>query len=158
VRQAIQREREYEAQQAAKNEAIDKLVEAHEFPIPEAFLDRQIEINVENQLRTLAAQGIDPRNIKLDWEKVRQNQRERAIHDVKASLILDRIAEREAIYATQDEVDHEVQRIAKQRREPVAAVRMALEKDGSLGRIANHIRTEKVLNFLFEHARKEAGE
>lgn len=158
VRQAIQREREYEAQQAAKNEAIDKLVETHDFPVPEAFLDRQIEINVENQLRTLAAQGIDPRNIKLDWEKVRQSQRERAIHDVKGGLILDRIAEREAIYATQEEVDHEVQRIAKQRREPVAAVRMALEKDGTLGRIANHIRTEKVLNFVFEHARKEAGE
>jgi hypothetical protein len=33
---------------------------------------------------------------------------------------------------------------------------MRFEKDGTLGRIASRIRTEKVLNFLFEHARKVA--
>jgi trigger factor len=77
---------------------------------------------------------------------------------VKASLLLERIADREAIETTRDEVDREVQRIARQEREPVAAVRMRMEKDGTLGRIANHIRTEKTLNYLFEHARKVADE
>jgi trigger factor len=38
----------------------------------------------------------------------------------------------------------------------VAAVHMRFEKDGTLGRIASHIQTEKTLNFLFEHARKTA--
>jgi hypothetical protein len=56
----------------------------------------------------------------------------------------------------QDEVDREVHRIAKQRREMVPVVRQALEKDGTMGRIYGHIRTEKTLNFLFENARKEA--
>ena len=37
-----------------------------------------------------------------------------------------------------------------------AAMRKKLEKDGILGRIAYRIRGEKTLNFLFEHARKEA--
>jgi trigger factor len=157
IRQAIQREREFEAQQAAKQELIDKLVDAHEFPVPEAFVDRQTEVIVENRLRTLAAQGIDPNMLRLDWSQVKSKQRNRAVREVKASLILERIAEREAIYTSKDDVDHEVQRIAKQRREPAAAVRASLEKDGTLGRIAHHIRTEKVLNFLFEHARKEAG-
>jgi trigger factor len=76
---------------------------------------------------------------------------------VKASLLLEKIAEREAIAAMQDEVDRELERIAKQRREPVAATRMRFEKDGTLGRIASHIQTEKTLNFLFEHATKVAG-
>jgi trigger factor len=51
-------------------------------------------------------------------------------------------------------VDREVEKIAKQQREPVAAVQMRFEKDGTLGRIASHIQTEKTLNLLFEHARK----
>ena len=67
-----------------------------------------------------------------------------------------RISEREAIHATRDEVDREVERLARQSREPVAAVQMRFEKDGTLGRIATHIQTEKTLNFLFEHARKTA--
>ena len=43
-------------------------------------------------------------------------------------------------------------------REPVAAVRKKLQKDGILSRIAYQIRSNKTMNFLFEHARKEAGE
>ena len=88
---------------------------------------------------------------------MKESQRDKAVREVKASLLLSRIAEREAIDATRDEVDREVERIARQNREPVAAVQMRFEKDGTLGRIATHIQTEKTLNFLFEHARKTAN-
>ena len=94
--------------------------------------------------------------MKLDWQKIREAQKDRATRDVRASLILDKIADREAIGATQDEVDREVQRYARQQREPVAAVRAKLQKDGTLNRIAGQIRTEKTLSFLFDKARKEA--
>ena len=157
VRKSIFSERQYFAQQEAKGKIVDALVERHEFAVPEAFIERQIEAEVERNLRMLAAEGVDPRSIKLDWEKVKASQRDKAVHDVKASLLLDKIAEAEQLYATQDEVDHEVQRLARQEREPVAATRKRLEKDDGVRRIANHIRTEKTLNFLFEHARKEAA-
>ncbi len=78
------------------------------------------------------------------------------MHEVKASLLVDRIATAESILATMEEVDREVQRIAKQEREPVAATRQRLEKEDGLRRIASQIRTEKTLSFLFEHARKTA--
>ena len=157
IRKNILAERENRAKEDAKHQLIDKLVEAHDFPVPSAYVDRQIEINVQNQLRAFAAQGIDPRNIKLDWEKVRESQKDRATKDVKASLLIDKVAERESIAATQEEVDREVQRMARQEREAAAVTRAKLEKDGAIGRIAGHIRTEKTLNFLFEHARKEAA-
>jgi trigger factor len=157
VRKSLKHDREHKAQDSAKQQVVDKLVDAHDFPVPEAYIDRQVEINVENQLRTLAAQGIDPRGIKLDWQKVRETQKDKAARDVKASLLLDKVADREAIGATQEEIDREVQKIARQQREAVAAVRAKLQKEGGIARIAGHIRTEKTLNFLFEHARKEAS-
>jgi trigger factor len=156
IRQSIFREREAKAQQAAKEMIVDNLVASHDFPVPEAFIDRQIEMNLDQQLRGLAAQGVDPRQLKLDWNKIKEAQRERATKDVKASLLLDKIAERESITVSNDEVDREVTRLAKQKREPVAVVRPKLEKDGTLNRIASHIRTEKTLNLLFEQARKDA--
>jgi trigger factor len=158
VRKAIFHEREFASQQKAKDQLIDKLIETHEFPVPEAYIERQIEAQLENQFRDLAERGIDPTKLKLDWAKIKEAQRPKALHDVKASLLVDKIAEREAIAPTNDEVDTEVQRIAKQQREPVAAVRKKLQKDGVLSRIAYQIRSNKTLNFLFEHARKEAGE
>ena len=156
IRKGIFSEKEHRAQESAKHDLIDKLVDSHDFPVPNAYVDRQIEINVENQLRTLAAQGVDPRGIKLDWDKLKETQRPKATRDVKASLLLDKVAEREAIHATQDEVDREVQKVARQNRETVPVTRAKLEKEGAIGRIAGHIRTEKTLNFLFENARKEA--
>jgi trigger factor len=156
VRKAIFHEREYAAQQKAKDELIERLIETHEFPVPEAYIERQIESQLENQFRDLVERGIDPAKLKIDWAKLKDAQRPKALHDVKASLLVDKIAEREAIAPTNDEVDTEVQRIAKQQREPVAAVRKKLQKDGILSRIAYQIRSNKTMNFLFEHARKEA--
>ena len=60
----------------------------------------------------MAAEGVDPNSIKLDWEKVKASQREKAMHEVKASMLLGRISEREAIHATREEVDREVARVA----------------------------------------------
>jgi trigger factor len=158
IRKSIFRDREFNAQQTAKMAIVDKLVSENEFPVPEVFVDRQIESNVEAQLRQLAGQGMDVRKLNLDWEKLRTTHQERALHDVKASLILDKVASAEHIETTNDEVDREVHRIAKQERQPAAAIRIKMEKDGTLRRIASRIRTDKTLNFLFEQARKEAGE
>jgi trigger factor len=156
VRKAIFAQRQFEAQREAKEKIVEKLVDAHDFPVPEAFIDGQIKNRVEQSLRAMAGEGIDPRSIKLDWDKVKETQRDKAVREVKASMLLSRIADREAIGATRDEVDREVERVARAQREPVAAAQMRFEKDGTLGRMASHIRTEKTLNFLFEHARKTA--
>ncbi|MBZ5610585.1 MAG: trigger factor [Acidobacteriia bacterium] len=158
VRKAIFQEREHASQSKAKDQLVDKLIEAHDFPVPEAYVERQIEAQLETQFRSLAERGVDPSKLQIDWVKLKEAQRPKAVHDVKGSLLVEKIAERESIHATNDEVDHEVQRIAKQDREPVAAVRKKLEKEGILGRIAYQIRSNKTMNFLFEHARKEAGE
>jgi len=157
LRKSILAQREAEAQRQAKDKIVEKLVEANEFPVPEAFVERQIENRVEQRLQTLAQQGVDPRSFKLDWEKIKTAQRDAAIREVKASLILGKVAEREAIGVTNDEVDREVERIARQNREPLAAVRKKLTEDGSMDRIASHIQTEKTLNFLFDKATKTAG-
>jgi trigger factor len=156
IRKSIFAQREHEAQLEAKNKLVDKLVEMHDFPVPEVFVERQIKSRLEQSLRGMAEQGVDPRTLNIDWEKLKDSQRDKAIGEVKASLLLSRISEREAIGATRDEVNKEVERQARQSREPVAAVQMRFEKDGTMGRIASHIQTEKTLNFLFEHARKTA--
>jgi len=151
VRKSLFAQRQFAAQDEAKNKLVEKLVDMHDFPVPETFIDQQIVSRTE---RALAAQGRDPNSVRVDWKKVKESQHDRALREVKASMLLGRIAEREAIAPTRDEVDREVERIARQQREPFAAVRLRFEKDGTLGRIASHIQTDKTLNFLFEHAGK----
>jgi trigger factor len=154
IRKTIFSERQYEGQQEAKNKLVDSLVDLHNFPVPEAYVDRQIQTRAEQLLGTMQSQGADIKNMKLDWQKIKESLREKAVREVKASLLLGKIAERESIAPTQAEVDREVERIARQNREPLAAVKFRMEKDGSMNRIAAHIQTDKTLNFLFEHSRK----
>ena len=158
LRKSMLAQRQNEARQEAKNKLVEKLVDLHDFPVPEAFIDRQVRNRVEQTLHSLAAEGIDSSKIQLDWQKLKSSQKDKALREVKASLLLSRIAEREAIGATNDEVDKEVERVARQQREPFAAVKLRFEKDGTLGRIASHIQTEKTLEYLFEHAHKTADE
>lgn len=158
LRKSMLAQRQQDAQRAAKDKLVEKLVDAHDFPVPEAFIDRQVRNRVEQTLHSLAQEGIDANKIQLDWQKLKSSQRDKALREVKASLLLSKIAERESINATRDEVDKEVEVIARRQREPFAAVRLRFEKDGTLGRIASHIQTEKTLSFLFEHAQKTAQE
>jgi trigger factor len=156
VRKALHSQREFEAQQVARDKILDVLVDTHEFPVPQAFIDRQIRSRVEQALRGMAAQGVDPSKLQLDWNKLKESQQEKAVREVKASLILGKVAARESIGVTREEVDKEVEKLARQQREPLAAVQMRFEKDGTLSRLASHLLTEKTLAFLFEHARKTA--
>lgn len=156
VHKTIFREKQAAAQHTAKEELIDRLVETHEFPVPEAYIDYQIENQTRARLREITGQNVDLSKLNLNWKEIKEKQRDTAVRSVKAALLLDRIAERESIHATKDEVDHELQHIARHEREPVPAVRNRLEKEGTLGRIADNIRTEKTLNFLLEQAKKEA--
>ena len=157
IRKSLLAQKQTEAQRAAKDKIVERLVEANEFPVPEVFVDRQIESRVEQRLRALEQQGVDPRSFKLDWSKVKEAQRGDALKEVRASLILTKVSEREAIMPTNEEVDREVERIARQEREALASVRKKLTENGTISRIAAHIQTEKTLNFLFEHATKTAA-
>jgi trigger factor len=154
VRQGIFAQRENEAQRDAKAKLVDKLVESHDFPVPQVYIDRQIQNRVSQQLESLAAEGMDISKWKPDWTKLREVHGEQARKDVKASLLLGKVAERESIHATKDEVDRQVEQVARQQRQPVPVARKKLEDSGAMGRIASHIATEKTLGLLFEQARK----
>ncbi|MBI4903705.1 MAG: trigger factor [Acidobacteria bacterium] len=151
IRTNMQREKEYSAQRAAKDSIVDKLAEMHPFPVPDTYVDRQVEIYIDQIF-----QGHEKEREKVDFKRVKEAMHDRAVKEIRGSLVLDKIATAETIHATQDEVDGELNRYAKQQREPVAAVRKRFQENGTIGRIASSIRTEKTLNFLFENARKEA--
>ena len=156
VRKGLFSQRQQEAQQEAKNKLIDVLVDRHEFAVPETLVDNQIRSRVEQRLMALQQQGIDPRQLNLDWTKVKEAQHDQALREVRASLLLSKVAEQESIEVTKEEVDREVERIAREQREPVLVARQRLEKDGTLRRIASHIATEKTIQLLFENASKTA--
>jgi trigger factor len=149
----MEEERKHAAEHEAKDKLVAELVKRNEFEVPEALVERQIDIRLERGLRALAAQGMRAEDIKkMDFNRLRAGQRDQALQEVKASLLLDKIAEEEKIDVSDEEIDREVEALAKQSKQTSEAIRARLTRDGALDRIRNRIRNEKTLDFLYHQS------
>jgi trigger factor len=153
IRENMEAERKHEIQHAEKDKLIDELVAKNEFPVPQALVERQIDVRLDRGLRALAAQGMKAEDMRrMNIERLRAGQRDAAVREVKASLLLDKIAEVENLEVTEEDINKEVEAAAEQTRQPVEALRAKLTKEGSLDRIKDRLRNEKALDFLYEHS------
>ena len=58
---------------------LEKIVKQHDFPVPEALVEHQMDSRLERTVRSLAAQGVDPRAVNVDWVSLRKRQHDRAM-------------------------------------------------------------------------------
>lgn len=154
IREGMLDMRRNQGSQVAKDQLVDQLVKAHDFPLPKRLVDQQIGTRLENNLRSLSQQGVDVKSLDIDWQKIGESERPRAEHDVKAGLLLGRIADVENILADDSQIDAEVERYAEQNQLSAGGARKKLAEDGTLDRIKSFYRNEKVLSFLFDEAEK----
>jgi trigger factor len=153
IRENMQAERQHNAERESKDKLVAELVKRNEFEVPESLVDRQIDLRLERGLRALAAQGMKMEDLKkMDLPRLRAGQREQAVQDVKSSLLLERIAELERIDVSDEEMNREVEALARQSKQTSEAVRARLTEDGGLDRIRLRIRSEKTLDFLYHQS------
>jgi trigger factor len=153
VRENMEAEKKHTAEHEAKDKLVAELVKRNDFEVPEAMVDRQIDVRLERGLRALASQGMRAEDMKkMDLNRLRAGQRDQAVQEVKASLLLDRIADLEKVEVSDEEIDHEIEALALQTKQTSEAVRARLTRDGALDRIRNRIRNEKTLNFLYHQS------
>ncbi len=135
----------------ARDKMLDELVARYHFPVPETFVQQQVDARLERGLRALAQQGMSSDAMRqLDFGRLREAQRDQAVTEVKVSLILDKIAERENIVVTDEDLERELFMLSIQSREPLEPLRKRLSEDGSLARIREQMRREKTGAALFE--------
>ncbi len=150
IRQSLEHDKQHSAEREAKDKLVDELVRRNDFPVPETLVERQIDVRLERGLRALAAQGMRAEDMKrMDFTRLRAGQRDAALREVKASLLLEKIADAERIDVSDEEIDRELQAVAAQSKQPLEAVRARLTREGVLDRIRNRIRSEKTLDFLY---------
>jgi trigger factor len=145
----------YRKRRGVESETKDRLMaaltERYPFAVPEAMVQEQIEARLDRGLRALAAQGMSADQMrKLDFSRLRVAQRDGALVEARAAILLDRIAQEENIVINDEELDRELQIAAIQSREPVEALKVRLTEDGGLTRIREQLRREKTASLLYE--------
>jgi trigger factor len=121
--------------------------------VPEALVERHMSARTENVARGLAMQGIDPRQVGVDWRKYRDGQRDESVKSAKADILLDEIARREGVEALDADVHTEVVRLAERLKKSPEALRRQMEKEGDLSALRARIREEKTLDLIKANAR-----
>lgn len=153
IREQMESERKHQAEHDAKEKLVRELIQQNDFEVPDSLIEQQIDIRLERGLRALAAQGLTAEQMKkMDLNRLRVGQREQAIHDVKAALLLERVAEEENVQVGDEELNHELESLAQQSKQTSEAVRARLTRDGGLDRIRTRIRNEKTLDFLYHQS------
>jgi len=153
MRENLEAARTHRQSEQAREKLLAQIVKSHEFPVPEALVEHQMDSRLERTVRSLASQGVDPRAVNVDWVALRSRQKDRSIDDVKAELLLDRIATAEKIEVADEEVEKEIAAIAERSGESATAVRANLTRQGALDRMKSKIRSEKTLDWLCSNSR-----
>jgi trigger factor len=157
IKHDLQHEAEHEADHKVRHDLLQQLAARMKSPVPTALVDREIDRRLEEFVRRLMDQGMDPMKAGVDWQEFRERQQEPSTETVKSTLVLDEIARRENIDASEEDVAKEVDQFAERSGRTSAAVRARLEKEGGVSRIRSGIRREKTVAFLLDKANISNG-
>jgi trigger factor len=152
VQKQLESRRAADERQALEEKVMDALLARHEFAAPEALVMRQIAHQVEHLRERLRRQGVDPDTAQLDYGRLVEEWKPGAQRAVRRALLLDAIAEREGIVPAEDEVEAEIERIARAGQRPAPAIRRMMEKSGDLEALQRGLRERKTLDVLVSHA------
>src|SRR5438874_2546017 len=152
VRLDLEAQAKREAEGKMRADLVRKLVDAHQFELPERLVEHQTQHRFESVVRDMIGHGIDPRNPELQWDKARDSLKEQAGYDLRSSLLLERIADEEKIEINDQEIEDEINAMADASRQSPEQVRAVLTKQGGERSIAPRLRNRKALDFLVANA------
>lgn len=137
------------AKSAAIDKAVDQLIKSNPFDVPPARVTAYLGY-MKEQMERYADNGRPvPSEAEIDSQ-----YRESGVRTIKRQRIVDFIAEKEGIKATQEEVDTEIGVMAERYGRPFDEVKQALRKNGTSMRIRDDIRERKTLDFLIGEYQK----
>jgi len=152
-RENMEAELKHKAEHDAKDKLIEELVAKHDFPVPRSMVEHQIDLRLERGLRALAAQGMKTEDMRrMDFGRLRAGQEEFATKEVKSSVLLAKIAIKENLQVSNEELEHEIEAMAAQMQQPVEEVKKRLTEDNAVERLRDRMRSEKALNLLYSNS------
>jgi trigger factor len=159
IRRRLQNVAESRRRRDVGNKLVEKLVESHDFPLPEILVDREIENMVSDGAGMAARMGMSYEDyLKATGkteDELRTEYRPDAEKRVKATLILESIAKAENIQATPADIQSELQALAQQYGQPVDRIRQAL--GNNVLSLMDGIVRNKTVDFLIDSAEATPG-
>ena len=148
IRTDLEARKKAQSDNELRKTIMDKIVLENPAELPDVLVEEEIRHRMEDMVRTMMMQGVDPQKIDVDWKQIRERQDEPARKAVHARLVLDAIADEKGLAVDDKEVDDKIQAEAARIGEPHADVRKRLTESGGLGAIKVQLLREKALEWV----------
>ncbi|KAA0258635.1 trigger factor [Deferribacter autotrophicus] len=150
VRKDLEEETEQIAKENLYDKIIEKLIEENPFDVPDTLVRDQAERLATQTLQQYQYMyGVNPDQLGLNKDKLIEEYWNLAEKQIKSALILNKIAEKEKIEVTDEEVDKKIEELANKLKRNVDEYKKELERFGGINNLKNNILTDKIFEFLF---------
>jgi trigger factor len=155
IGEEIEKAKKSEVAKIQKAEILKKLIESHEFPVPESLVENESEALVSTVLANRKQQSADEKELEALKEEMKSN----AVRNVKASLLIEAIGKAQNVSVTDDELKGAIVSLAQRLSvSPENIMKFYISRDGSLDGLRNALFEDKVLDLIRSKASVEKGE
>ena len=156
LRAKLRSEMEQHKKERAEGEQREKLLEAlvgkNPIEAPPALVERNVDAMLQGMLEGFMRRGLDPRQLGLNFDRMRDELRQRALLEVKGYLLLEAIAEKEKLETSEEDLDKHFAKMAAELKQPTEKVKAAFRRQDSLESLKARLRQDKALAFLLAKA------
>ena len=156
LRASLRAEMEKQTRERAENSQREKLIEAlvakNPIEAPPALVERNVDAMLQGMLEGFMRRGIDPRQLGLNLDRMRDELRQRALLEVKGYLLLEAIAEKEKVEVSDEDVDKHFEKLSTKMNQPAEKIRAAFRREQSIDSLKSRLRQDKALAFLLSKA------
>ncbi|MBP7147571.1 MAG: trigger factor [Acidobacteria bacterium] len=153
VRSILELNKNAEADHVARQRLVDALLDRNPFDVPPALLDQEHGERLERIGRELQARGLQPDQVKVDWDQIIESERGRAERGVRETILLDAIARKEKLEVERAEVDAVIGALAKEAGLEPDKLRARLKQDGEYESLAGEVLRRKCLDWLYARSK-----
>jgi trigger factor len=152
VKQQLDVAAQRDAAGAVRSALVTQLVAAHEFDVPQSMIDRRAELLADEVL-----EGLGPRRPPASREaefraRLLRDLQEQARNQVKATLLLESIAEQERIVVDEATIDAHIDRLAETAGKARERVRALYQDPGARAGLRSRLLQDRALDLLVERA------
>jgi trigger factor len=154
LREKLQAERTAEETRALRERVLDAVLAQTPFDVPESLVAHEVEHILEDLADRLRSRGLTldsyARALNKDEAALRSDAREGALRRVRSRLLLETVAEREALSVSEEEMRGEVENLAAELKQDVAKVRAWLAEGGRQEGLRETLLRRKAMAFLVD--------
>ena len=153
VENDLKNELEYSLKKSVRNQCVDKLLDAVNCDLPETIVNEATRLGVHNIVQQTHQRGVGKEVIDENKDRIYANAKADAEVRVKANYILSKIAEKEGIKVTDQELSRQVAAMATQQKVKPQKLAQQLKDNGTIYQVQEEILNAKVIDLLEEKAK-----